>query len=192
MIYVTHDQVEAMTMGDRICVMKDGLILQVDRPIQLYNNPANVFVGSFIGSPPMNFFNGKIELGEGERLYFVEKSEDGKGFKLELDSRLSGIAKEKINQPVIMGLRPEHIRDFTHLTDPKEDFALEARVDVSEPMGSETFLYLTTASHSFIAKVLSEEEYQMGKPIKVQFDLSKAHLFDAESEVNLMQTTLAD
>lgn len=192
MIYVTHDQVEAMTMGDRICVMKDGHILQVDRPIQLYNNPVNVFVGSFIGSPPMNFFKGKIESGKGERLYFVEESDDGKGFKLELDSRLSRVAKEKINKPVIMGVRPEHVQDFTHLTDQREDFAFEARVDVSEPMGSETFLYLTTASHSFIAKVIGEEEYQMGKPIKVQFDLSKAHLFDAESEVNLTQATSSD
>ena len=188
MIYVTHDQVEAMTMGDRICVMKDGDIQQVDRPIHLYNNPANVFVGSFIGSPPMNFFNGRIQSDTGS-LYFVENNKEEKGFRLKLDRRLSQIAESKhaVGKPIIMGVRPEHIQDADLAIEPREDFTIETNLDVSEPMGSETFLYLRTLDHSFVSKVPSEKEYGANSKVKVQFDLKKAHLFDAETEENLIK-----
>lgn len=184
MIYVTHDQVEAMTMGDRICVMKDGNIMQVDTPLGLYNHPNNVFVGGFIGSPPMNFFKGRIETAADGGLCFVEAVEGG--FRLGLDERLAVVARPKLGQSILLGVRPEDIVDFHHSSDPREAFAFDAHVDVSEPMGSETYLYLTTAKHSFLAKVKSDIDYPMGATVKVQFNLAKAHLFDADNEQNLM------
>src|ERR1700729_565548 len=106
MIYVTHDQVEAMTMGDRICVMRDGLILQVAEPLEIYNSPANMYVAAFIGSPPINFLAGTLAARDG-KLFFTEKAEGG--FTLEVDGRHASKLEGRLNQPVYLGLRPEDI-----------------------------------------------------------------------------------
>jgi multiple sugar transport system ATP-binding protein len=181
MIYVTHDQVEAMTMGDRICVMKDGNIMQVDEPLKLYNDPQNMFVAGFIGSPPMNFFSGKC-VEEGAAAYFHEDG-DFSAFKLKLDARLVSAAKKQGNKPTVFGVRPEHIG----VSDTVGKGSIQAVVDVAEPMGAETYLYLNTlAGRSFIAKVAAEHAFKIGQTVHLKFNQELAALFDAETE-NLVQ-----
>lgn len=181
MIYVTHDQVEAMTMGDRICVMKDGVIMQVDEPLTLYNEPENMFVAGFIGSPPMNFMRGRLES-DGNRVLFVESNEKGKPIRFYLSAALAAKGKAWLGKDVVFGIRPEEIGDAR--VDREGDYSdpVEALVDVSEPMGSETFLYLDTGASRFIAKVRSFDRYASGETVKLTFNLERAHLFDPETE----------
>jgi len=187
MIYVTHDQVEAMTMGDRICVMKDGEIQQVATPLELYNRPVNMFVAGFIGSPPMNFFKGSIRR-VGGRLSFVESNENLPPLELRLPDSISEKIAARLDQPVFFGIRPENIHDVSATTDPN---AAEVSVEVSEPMGAETLLYLTTGATSFIARVRPTDRFAPNQRIKVTFDLVHAHFFDAASEQRLRATTLS-
>jgi multiple sugar transport system ATP-binding protein len=180
MIYVTHDQVEAMTMGDRICVMKDGDIMQVAEPLELYNRPANMFVAGFIGSPPMNFLHGWLKSA-GNHLIFEEKNETGKSVRISLDEKLSRRGHALIDKPVVFGVRPEDVLDATGgQTDPQRTCAVA--VEVSEPMGHETNLYLATGAHSFIARVRSSDRFEANQPIQISFNLDNAHLFDPGSE----------
>jgi multiple sugar transport system ATP-binding protein len=182
MIYVTHDQMEAMTMGDRICVMKDGRIMQVDAPLRLYNQPANMFVAGFIGSPPMNFFHGSIREQNGRR-FFVENASGGDGVLIALDERLSAKASAHVGRKIVLGIRPEDVRDVAAAgPEVPSGAAINVRVEVSEPMGAETFLYLTTGATSFIAKVGADTDYTTGHSTKVALNLERAHLFDAETE----------
>jgi multiple sugar transport system ATP-binding protein len=179
MIYVTHDQVEAMTMGDRICVMKDGNIMQVDEPLKLYNEPKNMFVAGFIGSPPMNFFPG-ICVTEGSNSFFNEAPEkDGLPFRLKLDAHLQSIATKQGDQATVFGVRPEHIE----VSDVKGDDSIEAVIDVSEPMGAETYLYLNTLTgRPFIAKVAAEHSFKIGQHVHLKFNQEHVALFDQASE----------
>lgn len=180
MIYVTHDQVEAMTMGDRICVMKDGNIMQLAEPIELYNNPANVFVASFIGSPPMNFIHGMLQA-DGEQMSFVETDNDNP-LKLQLTAELRRHLQGYIGKKVIFGVRPE---DLHRLGSREQDSAhqlIHATVEFSEPIGAETFLYCSTGKQSFIAKVASEFRYGMNVPVELVMDLTRVHFFDPETE----------
>jgi len=180
MIYVTHDQVEAMTMGDRICVMKDGDIMQVATPLELYNRPANMFVAGFIGSPPMNFLHGWLKSA-GNHLVFEEKNEAGKAVRITLDDQLSRRGHALIDKPVVFGVRPEDVIDATNGgTDPQRTCSVA--VEVSEPMGHETNLYLATGAHSFIARVRSSDRFEANQPVQVSFNLDNAHLFDPGSE----------
>ncbi|WPJ95197.1 sn-glycerol-3-phosphate ABC transporter ATP-binding protein UgpC [Coraliomargarita algicola] len=177
MIYVTHDQVEAMTMGDRICVMKDGNIMQVDEPLQLYNNPKNMFVAGFIGSPPMNFFDGKCVEANGTT-YFEEAGET-EPFRLALKGQLLSAAQKQGTKSAVFGVRPEHIT----VSDTIGEDSIAAIIDVSEPMGAETYLYLNTlAGHSFIAKVEAEHAFKIGQTVHLKFNQERAALFDRESE----------
>ncbi|HTX53625.1 MAG TPA: sn-glycerol-3-phosphate ABC transporter ATP-binding protein UgpC [Candidatus Baltobacteraceae bacterium] len=178
MIYVTHDQVEAMTMGDRICVMKDGDIMQVAEPLTLYNQPANLFVAGFIGSPPMNFFKGAVEAAGG-RLIFVEANATGRALRLPLPEALARRAAGRAGQPLILGLRPEDVHDLTLAKAFDPACAAEVRIEVVEPMGAETYLYLQTGAHSFVARVRASDQFDVDRPLPVVFDLAKAHLFDA-------------
>ncbi len=180
MIYVTHDQVEAMTMGDRICVMKDGHIMQVAEPLALYNKPDNLFVAGFIGSPQMNFFKGTIRK-DGNALQFVEKN-DAKPVVLTLPAKLTDKAAACIGKDVVLGIRPEHVEDTATVAKPDPSRTIEARIEVSEPMGSETYLYLTTGATNFIARVLPTDQYDSGQTAKVTFRMDDAHLFDAATE----------
>jgi multiple sugar transport system ATP-binding protein len=184
MIYVTHDQVEAMTMGDRICVMKDGDIMQVADPLTLYNHPENMFVAGFIGSPPMNFLHGKLTDREG-KLWFEENNSEGQAIEVALNDRLSRVGAPYVGKPIVFGIRPEDINDTLTVSNPDPNQITAARVEVSEPMGSETYIYMDSGAHSFIARVGSHDRYEVNQSLKVLFNMERAHLFDPESEAVL-------
>ncbi|HEV8073948.1 MAG TPA: sn-glycerol-3-phosphate ABC transporter ATP-binding protein UgpC [Opitutaceae bacterium] len=169
MIYVTHDQVEAMTMGDRICVMKDGDIMQVAEPLTLYNQPSNLFVAGFIGSPAMNFFNGTVRRA-GNSLSFIEDNPAAAPLTLPLGAQ----AQAYVDRPVILGLRPEDI------SDPTADSAATAEVlvEIVEPMGAETFVHLHTGATTFIARVQPTAHVAIGQKTRVAFRTGRIHLFD--------------
>ncbi|MEO7598773.1 MAG: ABC transporter ATP-binding protein, partial [Opitutus sp.] len=181
MIYVTHDQVEAMTMGDRICVMKDGDIMQVAEPLTVYNHPTNLFVASFIGSPPMNLFKGSIQR-TGNQLSFVETNPVNAPIKVALTEQLSRRASAYIDKPIVFGIRPENVHDSLTVTQPDPARTIEVKVEVSEPMGAETYLYLDTGASSFIARVRPTDRFEVNQRVKVTLDLDQAHLFDPQTE----------
>jgi multiple sugar transport system ATP-binding protein len=182
MIYVTHDQVEAMTMGDRICVMKDGNIMQVAAPLDLYNHPDNLFVAGFIGSPPMNFFRGMLRTAGGH-VSFVEDNAVGAPLTIALDEALAGRSSGHLDKPVVFGVRPEAIRDSLTVAEPDPGRTADVKVEVSEPMGSETLLYLDTGATSFVARVSPTDRFDAGQKVQVTFDLAHAHIFDAATEL---------
>ncbi|MDE0106950.1 MAG: sn-glycerol-3-phosphate ABC transporter ATP-binding protein UgpC [Bryobacterales bacterium] len=181
MVYVTHDQVEAMTMGDRICVMKDGHIMQVAEPLDLYNSPENIFVAGFIGSPPMNFFRGRLIEDEGGTC-FQERNQDGPGVRIQLSPRLADLADSYPGEEIVLGIRPEDIADADSLSGPSRQACGTARVEVCEPMGAETVLYLNSGAHDFIAKVQSGERYAVKQHVRLSINVDKAHLFDPATE----------
>jgi len=178
MIYVTHDQVEAMTMGDRICVMKDGDILQVAAPLELYNHPANVFVAGFIGSPAMNFFPGTLRAA-GPDLQFVEANPHAPPLTLALPATFATRAAANAGRAVILGIRPENIQEAPASAVPDPAPTAEARVELIEPMGAETHLHLHTGATAFIARIGPARHFRSGQVARVSFDLGPAHLFDA-------------
>jgi multiple sugar transport system ATP-binding protein len=180
MIYVTHDQVEAMTMGDRICVMHEGRVMQVAAPLELYNHPQNLFVAGFIGSPPMNFFKGSLRRAGGH-VSFVEDNPVSP-LSITLDETLAGRSSAHLEKPVVLGIRPEAIHDSLTVASPDPGRTAEVKVEVSEPMGSETLLYLDTGATSFIARVSPTDRFDAGQKVQVTFDLTHAHLFDAATE----------
>jgi multiple sugar transport system ATP-binding protein len=181
MIYVTHDQVEAMTMGDRICVMKDGNIMQVAAPLDLYNHPENLFVAGFIGSPPMNFFRGALRRAGGH-VSFVEDNTVGPPLSIALDETLAARSSAYMDKPVVFGVRPEAIHDSLTVASPDPGRTADVRVEVSEPMGSETLLYLDTGATSFVARVNPTDRFDAGQRVQVTFDLTHAHIFDPATE----------
>jgi multiple sugar transport system ATP-binding protein len=175
MIYVTHDQLEAMTLGDKIAVMKEGMILQVDEPMAVYKRPASRFVAGFIGSPPMNFIEGRI-ISKGEKLYFAEG---------QFEVRVSEEASQKLypyaGRPVTLGIRPEDIHDRLFISETPPENILKAFLEVIEPMGVETYLHLRTRSNHFIAKVPSSQRPRSDQDMELLFDMSKAHFFDKDT-----------
>ena len=184
MIYVTHDQVEAMTMGDRIVVMNDGVIQQVDEPLALYDNPKNMFVAGFIGSPPMNFFKGLIEQRPGG-LWFVEQTAGGhgdKGFSTRINDEMAKQLAGHVGHAVVFGSRPEDINDKRHASFAKPDQTASATVEVVEPMGAEIYLYLNSGSHNFVARVNPHEKADVGQKLDMAFDMRKCHFFDSQTE----------
>ncbi len=176
MIYVTHDQVEAMTMGDRIVVMKDGVIQQVDDPIQLYDNPVNKFVAGFIGSPPMNFLEGTLGEEDGHMTFtepqFTVRIPEEKAAKL----REAGVSGS-----VTMGIRPEDFYDPSFIRTDDHDALqdVKARVEIMEPMGAETYLYLTTGSSPIVARVDSHVQADIDEDKTLKVNMKKAHFFKA-------------
>jgi multiple sugar transport system ATP-binding protein len=177
MIYVTHDQVEAMTMGDRICVMRDGIIMQVADPLTLYMNPENMFVAAFIGSPPMNLLKGKVQKRE-DGLYFVESGEKDP-LIIPLKGRLQELASKYLDKEIVFGIRPENISDK-----PKNSstMPIALTVDIAEPMGAESIVYMKTGSGYLIARIVGEHLYHLGEKITVHVNLEKALLFDPDSQ----------
>jgi multiple sugar transport system ATP-binding protein len=178
-IYVTHDQVEAMTMGDRIAVMRDGVIQQVDTPMGLYTKPANMFVAGFIGTPAMNFIdatliqeNGRYVVDAGAFRVVIPENKNGKRFQ------------EYVGKPVVFGVRPEDIFDkaLSPLVKPTDENTIKATVDVIEPMGPIVTMYLTTAKHNLVATIDAETQAKEGQEIEVVLDMDKTHLFDKETE----------
>ena len=191
-IYVTHDQTEAMTMGDRIVVMKDGYIQQIDSPINLYENPVNKFVAGFIGSPQMNFIPAKLIMANGK--YTVEfgsedtKTSRGRKFYVELPSAKAdneGL-KYYVDKEVILGIRPENIHDEEMFLSTAKTGMIEATVDVTEMLGAETFLYLTCEGIPLTARVSPRCTARPQDTVKLALDPNKIHLFDASDEHSLL------
>ena len=174
MIYVTHDQVEAMTMGDRIVVMKDGVIQQVAPPLELYNKPNNRFVAGFIGSPPMNFFDGRVEQKDGG-LVFNEGN-----FSVRLDVVAATKVASYVGKAVVFGLRPEDLEGAT-AGDADPAHTIKAKVEVVEPMGAEIFLYLNTGNNSFIARLDAHEQAEVNQVVEMNLNMNKAHFFDPDT-----------
>jgi multiple sugar transport system ATP-binding protein len=177
MIYVTHDQVEAMTMGDRICVMRDGMVMQIADPLTLYRQPENLFVAGFIGSPPMNLLKGRVEKRDG-RLFFVET--DGRdSLTIPLGGRLEPLANRYVNKEIVFGIRPEHV---TNERKDGSSLPVTLTVDIAEPMGSESLVYLKTGTGNLIARLQGEHLFEPGEQLTVQLHLDKVSLFDVETE----------
>ncbi len=177
MVYVTHDQTEAMTMGDKIVVMKDGFVQQTNSPLNLYNKPANKFVAGFIGSPAMNFMLGSIAEHKG--MTFTEK---GTGVVLKLLKEHQKKLKLYVGKEIWLGIRPEHILIAEKSTSNKYA-RFKAKIEVVEPMGNEIFMYFTTgAGTQYVSRIAASEEPKAGKEMNIGLELSKVHFFDKETE----------
>ena len=185
-VYVTHDQVEAMTMATRIVVMKDGLIQQVDTPQNLYDLPVNKFVAGFIGTPQMNFIDAELTK-EGDDLYLKVGATS---LKLPKEKANNPALKEYIGQTVIMGIRPESISDDAEAVAENPDGTMDCTVEVTELMGAEIYLYLSFEGiehaiedgKNVIARVSARSLSRSGDNIKVSFDMSRVHIFDKDTE----------
>lgn len=179
-IYVTHDQTEAMTMGTRIVVLKDGYVMQVDSPTNLYEYPANKFVGSFIGSPQMNFIEGSLEDREGE-LHFVYS-----GGSIAVLEEKAAKLKEKgyENKEVTLGIRPEHID--VEVNQPAEGSPNRALVEVTELLGSETYLFVKAEKESLVARIDPSIQVKVNDVVTLIPDPQKVHLFDSKTEEALL------
>ncbi len=178
-IYVTHDQVEAMTMASRIVVMKDGVIQQVDAPQTLYDKPCNIFVAGFIGTPQMNFVNGTLEQ-KGDAVHFVFEGGD---IKLPAEKTASDTAKEYIGKEVVIGIRPEAIHDEPVHLETFADSVVDAVVDVTELMGSEILMYLNVGESRMVARVSPRSPSRAGDEIKVAIDAARIHIFDKDIDL---------
>lgn len=176
MIYVTHDQTEAMTLGDRIAIMKDGEILQFDTPLSVYDNPVNKFVAGFIGSPSMNFMEGIIVKKDGG-LYFDEGN-----FKVRILEQMYSSLEKHIDKNIIFGIRPENIYDKLFASYATADNTLTVLCDVMETMGSRNYLYLSTGKHVITAVVDAANKPTIGSMVEVVFDMKKVHFFDPSAE----------
>ena len=187
-IYVTHDQTEAMTLGTKIVVMKDGLIQQVGAPQSIYNNPVNLFVAGFLGSPSMNFFRCTVKAEENNRTALL--LDDAKTVKkVYLDgTRGKQIADRYNGRHVILGIRPEDIYEF----DEAKKLGIENEsVDVDEPvvnremLGAEVILYFDEQGKTLAVRLSPENQTQVGEKVSLYFDMEKAHVFDPETEENI-------
>ncbi len=188
-VYVTHDQIEAMTMGDRIVVMKDGFIQQIDSPINLYENPVNKFVAGFMGSPQMNFIDAKLIMQNGK--YTVEfgsedtKSSRGRKFYIELPNSKTAECEALqyyVDKEVTLGIRPENIHEEEMFLSAATTGIIEANVDVTEMMGAESYLYLTCEGIPMTARVSPRCTARPQDVIKLALDPNKVHLFDVNDE----------
>ena len=174
-IYVTHDQTEAMTMATRIAVINFGVLQQLDTPQQLYDHPDNIFVAGFIGTPSMNFFKGKLVKGDG-KLFF-----DADSFKVEIPEVRISRYMPFAEQPVILGIRPESIYDPNFVPSGIFTQPVNCKADITELMGNEILVYLTSGEHSFIARVDPRSTIAMGEQAQVVFNMHNMHLFETQS-----------
>jgi multiple sugar transport system ATP-binding protein len=185
MIYVTHDQIEAMTMGDRIAIMNGGRVQQIDRATVLYNDPVNLFVASFLGSPPMNFISGTLKE-DGDKLRFREN--EGGTIEVAFAAHDRPTARKFVGQNIVLGIRPENL-DVATLSR-KEGKAtgtgFPAIVEIIEAVGAETDLYLQTGAHTLVCRSRSAfDRGEAGRRLQFEMNLTKAHLFDPVSTVRL-------
>ncbi|MFO8052818.1 MAG: sn-glycerol-3-phosphate ABC transporter ATP-binding protein UgpC [Candidatus Omnitrophota bacterium] len=181
MIYVTHDQTEAMTLGDRVAIMKDGNLLQVDTPLDVYNKPANKFVAGFIGSPPMNFVKGILRKKDNS-LYFLEKD----GFQIKVPEQMHQKLQNYIEKELILGIRPENLYDKLFASYATVDNTIDVTCDVIETMGSQNHLYLTTKNHTIIAVVDASNKPAVGSRVEIVFDTKKIHFFNPSTEDSIV------
>lgn len=179
-IYVTHDQAEAMTLGDRIAVMYDGIFQQIGTPEEVYDNPVNKFVAGFIGSPPMNFIPGKLEL-EGSPAFISE------AFSIGLPEVIRNSVKNKATSTdnLILGVRPEDIEDREFALKKIDEAMIEGKVLVRENYGSDIFLNLQAGNIFFNARVNTGTKAKVGNTVNLVLNLDKIHIFDGETEKNL-------
>lgn len=175
-IYVTHDQVEAMTLADKIVVMKDGVIHQIGTPLEIYNKPANKFVAGFIGSPPMNFINGRI-VKKDHSLFFDEG-----GFTIKIPEEFEDKLYDFIDKEVILGIRPEDIYDRIYLPTAEAEDVVVATVNIVELLGNVKHLHLISGSSNFVCIVKSSNQAEEGNTVEVVFDTTKIHIFNKQTE----------
>ena len=176
-IYVTHDQIEAMTMASRIVVMRDGRVQQVGTPKEVYNTPANVFVGGLIGTPPMNFIHGTL-TDKGE---FISSKGN---YKIRIPEEKLTEARERgyENREIIFGIRPEDITDKKAVIEAYPQSVVDVTVELSELLGAETNIYTSIDGDAIIASVNARDDLAPGQPLKLAFNMHHCHLFDAETE----------
>ena len=190
MIYVTHDQAEAMKMGDRVAVLRAGALEQVARPLDVYRHPANLFVAGFIGSPPMNFLAGQL-LPAGGALFFESQTEGGASpagqVKLKVVDDMTGKLQSYAGKPVILGIRPEHIVTGVSGSGAQPDEAVAATVQSMESTGAEAFLRTAWNSEPLTVRVPAEERRNAGEQVPLRFDMRQAHFFDPITEQALLK-----
>jgi len=177
-IYVTHDQIEAMTMATRIVVMKDGRIQQIGAPKEIYDNPNNMFVGGFIGTPAMNFLNGEVKS---DGFFYSEH------LKLKIPEPKIKILKSKgfIDKQIVLGVRPEDLHDELVALETYKDSKAIMLVDVAELLGAETNIHITIGSTNIIAKVSARSDIHIGDTLELAFNMNKCHFFDPETELRI-------
>ena len=175
-VYVTHDQVEAMTMATRIAVMNAGILQQVDSPLNLYERPTNLFVAGFIGSPAMNFFKGVIHRANGQLVV------DAGSFSVPIPDSRRKPYEAYIDKPVTFGMRPEDLHNPDFAPPGIHAAPVAGKIDVTEVMGNEIFAYLANKDHSFIARVDPRSKYRIGEDVQVAFNMDNMHIFDHETE----------
>ena len=178
-IYVTHDQTEAMTLGTRIVVMKDGVVQQVDTPQNLYNAPGNLFVAGFIGSPQMNMLDAVVEV-KGQDVYLKIGNTASVKLPAEKAKKLTGYN----GKTVVMGIRPEHLSDDEEAI-AKSDAIVEAKIEVYELLGAEVYLYFTVNGSNMTARVNPRTQARTGDTVKFALDVDKIHVFDKETELTI-------
>lgn len=177
-IYVTHDQTEAMTMGTRIAVMRDGILQQIDTPKSLYDYPVNMFVAGFIGSPAMNFFDARLDQSNGQLMVDV-----GGGFALPVPREKNDSVASHIGKSIVFGIRPEDIHDAAFVPrGVREDARIQAKANVVEVMGSEVYAYIERGDKEFIGRFDPRSQARTGQPIETVVDMDKMHIFDQESQ----------
>jgi len=179
-IYVTHDQIEAMTMATRIVVMKDGRIQQIGAPKQIYDFPNNMFVGGFIGTPAMNFLPGHVD----EKGYFICEN-----LKIKVDPKHLEILKEQkyLGKDVVLGFRPEDVHDQEDMLEKYADARNTFTVDVAELLGAETNIHITIGDNNIIAKVSARSDLSIGSKIDLSINMEKSHFFDVETELRIVK-----
>lgn len=175
-IYVTHDQVEAMTMATRIAVMNAGLLQQIDSPQNLYDHPNNKFVAGFIGSPAMNFFDARL-VKDNDALYI-----DAGEFSIQIPKDRAAVYVPHAGKAVTFGIRPEDIHNPEFTPPDIIPARVESKVDVTELMGNEVFVYLTAGKHSYVARVDPRSRYALDENVQLAFNLANMHIFDRETE----------
>lgn len=181
-IYVTHDQTEAMTLGTRIVVMRDGIIQQVDSPQNIYEHPINLFVAGFIGSPQMNFVDSKLEEKDGK--LFVIFGDD----TVEVPADKAALLKEKgyVGKEVILGIRPEHLTTKAEYIEANPNAVIEADVEVTELMGAESYIYLSKGKSNLTSRVNGSTALKAGDKAKLALFTDKLHIFDKETELTVL------
>lgn len=180
MIYVTHDQTEAMTLGDRIVVMKDGIIQQIDTPTNVYNKPVNRFVASFIGNPPMNFVEGRIIKKDG-KLYFEEGL-----VRVKIVESMYDVLEDYIDKRIIMGVRSEDIYDKLFVSEAPPENVVTMTCEVVEHLGSDVYIHMNTGKSIMVARVTGDANPQINQDMDLVLDMSKVHFFDKTTEKTIV------
>ncbi len=176
-IYVTHDQIEAMTMATRIAVINKGVLQQLDTPQKLYDLPNNMFVASFIGSPAMNFFPATLKKGDGK--LFVDTGT----FSIPIPAEKAAPYQAYVDKKIVFGIRPEDIHNPLYLPPSIHAETVPTKVDVTELMGNEIFLYLVSGPNNYVARVDPRTTFKMGDQLEVAFNMDNFHIFDPETEL---------